>query len=188
MKDMTDYVVSRGEDMFKSCLVKIFIFFLLLPNVSCQQKKMREVKTPIRIIDSGIVFDGGTVVIHYLNQEDELIKVSINKGIVLKDSPHKSDFGRIYLNINPDGVNYVKDNKVILRTISDLINWHNYNIKIYTNLSIADYSSDLKSRFKEDFIDSHYENFLFETAEYVERALNLIKGKYPELYMIAEKL
>lgn len=174
---------------------KTLTFFLILVNlflmVGCKKEStLIKQSRPIRIINWGFALDGGTKFFSYINNEDKIINISIDKRVYPKGST-KSDTGRLYLDVYPDDINYMKDEKEILSIIKDLKFWYQYNIKIWTNKKSKEYYDELEDKLeskKSDFAPNHRNNLFYHTigiADFMEDAFDLLSKKYPELYALA---
>ena len=141
-------------------------------------------KPPVGIVDSGKDWSFA-IVITCITGSNQLMVIYIDERKYPKGTKEIIDTGRIYIDKEPDNINYLKDDKDVLTIIKFLKSWLRYNLKNFTEKSAYDYLAELEEKHKgKDFDKSQYWLILWNAMQ-VEDALELIGKKYPELYTLA---
>lgn len=141
-------------------------------------------KEPTGIVDAGKDWSLA-IVITCITGSNQLMVIYIDERKYPKGTKEIIDTGRIYIDKEPDNINYLKDDKEVLVVIKFLKSWLKYNLKNFTDKDADGYLTELEEKYKgKDFDKSQYWLILW-IAMQVEDALELISKKYPEIYALA---
>lgn len=180
----------------KTKLFQIILLFNILFLSSCKKNIVKQetksqlvevkkiFKEPVGIVEAGKDWSLA-IVITCITGSNQLMVIYIDERKYPKGTKEIIDTGRIYIDKEPDNINFLKDDKEVLVIIKFLKSWLKYNLKNFTEKSAYDYLSELEEKHKgKDFDKSQYWLIIWNAMQ-VENALELISKKYPELYALA---
>jgi len=161
---------------------KLVIYFLILILLGCNKKNHKNSSINlIRVLNVAVIFDGGTKCVSYLRPDNSIIHIYVDKRIPLKNRK-KSHYGRIYLDVKPDGKRYMTDEKKIRKIIIELNYWYFKNIKQFKDKKLLTNTEEFKKKYGWLNLEQGSYLHILYAGELMEDALKLLKRKYPHLH------
>ena len=127
-------------------LIKVlFIFLIIGCTKGVEQKKI------IRIISIGLVLDGGSISMTFLDEKNEMVKIYVYCGGLPETPKRLTSLGSVYLNEYPGGAGSIKCNKQqIMKIRNSLKMWCYYNIEQYGFLNAEKYKQAIAINLKKN--------------------------------------